>query len=69
MLRLGNSIHVEHVLVPTLWDTHSHSADNPFLNLFSSVDLVLIFQVILSLLALLSLTMQLLENEKLARSD
>ena len=51
--RLGNSINVEHVLVPTLWDTHSHSADNPFLNLFSSVDLVLIFQVILSLLALL----------------
>ena len=51
--RLGNSIHVDHILVPTLWDTHSHSADNPFLNLFSSVDLVLIFQVILSLLALL----------------
>ena len=51
--RLGNSIHVSHTLVPTLWDTQSHSADNPFLNLFSSVDLVLIFQVILSLLALL----------------
>ena len=51
--RLGNSIHVRHTLVPTLWDTKSHSADNPFLNLFSSVDLVLIFQVILSLLALL----------------
>ena len=51
--RLGNSINVSHALVPTLWDTHSHSADNPFLNLFSSVDLVLIFQVILSLLALL----------------
>ena len=51
--RLGNSIHVRHTLVPTLWDTQSHSADNPFLNLFSNVDLVLIFQVILSLLALL----------------
>lgn len=51
--RIGNSIHVRHTLVPTLWDTQSHSADNPFLNLFSSVDLVLIFQVILSLLALL----------------
>ena len=51
--RLGNSINVSHVLIPTLWDTQSHSADNPFLNLFSSVDLVLIFQVILSLLALL----------------
>ena len=51
--RLGNSIHVNHTLVPTVWDTESHSSDNPFLNLFSSVDLVLIFQVILSLLALL----------------
>jgi len=51
--RLGNSIKIKHTLVPTLWDTRSHSADNPFLNLFSSVDLVLIFQIILSLLALL----------------
>jgi len=51
--RLGNSITVRHTLVPTLWDTRSHSADNPFLNLFSNVDLVLIFQVILSLLVLL----------------
>ncbi len=51
--RLGNSIKVSHILVPTLWDTQSHSADNPFLNLFSSVDLIMIFQVILSLLALL----------------
>ncbi|RKU05449.1 hypothetical protein C6503_27245 [Candidatus Poribacteria bacterium] len=51
--RLGNSISFSHILVPTHWDTESHSADNPFLNLFSSVDLILIFQVILSLLALL----------------
>ena len=53
--RLGNSITASHTFVPTLWDTRSHSADNPFLNLFSSVDLVLIFQGnnILSLLALL----------------
>ena len=51
--RLGNSISFRHTFVPTLWDTESHSADNPFLNLFSSVDLVLVFQVILSLLALL----------------
>ena len=43
--RLGNSIHVRHALMPTLWDTQSHSADNPFLNLFSNVDLVLIFGV------------------------
>ncbi len=29
--RLGNSITVKYTLVPTLWDTRSHSADNPFL--------------------------------------
>ena len=51
--RLGNAIAVRLALVPTLWDTELHSADNPFLNLFSSVDIVLIFQVIISLLALL----------------
>ena len=51
--RFGNSIKVSYILVPTLWDTQSHSADNPFLNLFSSIDLIMIFQVILSLLALL----------------
>ena len=51
--RLGNSVVIYYTYVPALWDTVSHSADNPFLNLFSSIDLVFIFQVILSLLALL----------------
>ena len=51
--RLGNSLVIYYTYVPTLWDTVSHSADNPFLNLFSSIDLVFILQVILSLLALL----------------
>ena len=51
--RLGNSLVIYYTYVPALWDTVSHSADNPFLNLFSSIDLVFIFQVILSLLALL----------------
>lgn len=51
--RLGNTIGVSHGAVPSLWDAESHSADNPFLNLFSSIDLVFIFQIVLSLLALL----------------
>ncbi len=51
--RLGNSVGIHHGHVPVLWDTESHSADNPFLNLFSSIDLLFIFQVILSLMALL----------------
>ena len=51
--RLGNSLVIYYSYVPALWDTVSHSADNPFLNLLSSIDLVFIFQVILSLLALL----------------
>ncbi len=50
--RLGNTIRVNHFFVPTLWDAGKHGSDNPFLNLFSAIDLVFIFQGILSLLAL-----------------
>ena len=50
--RLGNVLGVNYFFVPTLWDADKHGADNPFLNLFSSIDLVFIFQGILSLLAL-----------------
>ena len=51
--RLGNTVHVDHAFVPTLWDAGLHGMDNPFLNLLSSIDLVVVFQVVLSLLALL----------------
>ena len=51
--RLGNTVHVDHAFVPTLWDADLHGMDNPFLNLLSSIDLVVVFQVVLSLLALL----------------
>ena len=51
--RLGNTIHVHHQYVPTLLDAKHHGMDNPFLDLFSGMDLVFIFQVVLSLLALL----------------
>ena len=50
--RLGNALDVNYFFVPTLWDAGKHGSDNPFLNLFSSIDLVFIFQGILSLLAL-----------------
>ena len=50
--RLGNRLGVNHFFVPTLWDAGKHGSDNPFLNLFSSIDLVFIFQGTLSLLAL-----------------
>ncbi len=50
--RLGNALSVNYFFVPTLWDAGKHGSDNPFLNLFSSIDLVFIFQGILSLLAL-----------------
>ena len=51
--RLGNTVRVHHALVPTLWDAGLYGMDNPFLNLLSSIDLVFVFQVVLSLLALL----------------
>ena len=51
--RLGNTIGVSHFFVPSLWDAGKHGADNPYLNLFTSIDLVFIFQGILSLLALI----------------
>ena len=51
--RLGNQVRVYHAFVPTLWDARMHGSDNPFLNIFTSIDIVFIFEVILSLIALL----------------
>ncbi len=51
--RLGNTLGISHFFVPSLWDAGKHGADNPYLNLFASIDLVFIFQGILSLLALI----------------
>ena len=48
----GNEIAVYHAFVPTIWDAVKHGADNPFLNLFTSIDIALVFQGVLSLLAL-----------------
>ena len=51
--RLGNKIAVSHSFVPSLWDAEMDSSDNSFLNIFSSIDIVFIFEVVLSLLALI----------------
>ncbi len=51
--QVGNAIYVYHAFVPTIWDAVKHGADNPFLNLFTSIDIALVFQGVLSLLALI----------------
>ena len=51
--QLGNQVRVYHAFVPTLWDAQMHGSDNPFLNIFTSIDIVFIFEVVLSLIALL----------------
>ena len=50
--QVGNKIEVYYAFVPTIWDAAKHGTDNPFLNLFTSIDIVLVFQGVLSLLAL-----------------
>ena len=51
--RLGNEVEVSHGLVPSLWDAGMHGSDNPFMEMFASMDIVFIFEVVLSLFALL----------------
>jgi len=51
--RRGNEIWISHSFVPTLWDTGTYKLTNPLLNLFTSIDIVFIFQVVLSLIALI----------------
>ena len=51
--RLGNKIRVSHTFTPTIWDAKKYAADNPLFNILTSIDIVLIFQGILSLLALI----------------
>ena len=51
--RLGNEIDVSYAFVPTLWDAWMSGSDNPFLNIFNSIDIVFIFKVVLSLMALI----------------
>ncbi len=51
--QLGNEVRVSYTFVPSLWDSGMHGSDNPFMDMFASMDIVFIFQVILSLLALI----------------
>ena len=51
--RLGNEIWISHNYVPTLWEARMNASDNPYLNILSSIDIVFIFEVVLSLMALL----------------
>ena len=51
--RLGSTFEIYYGSVPLISNGSARSLDNAFLNLFSKIDLVLIFQVVLSLMALL----------------
>jgi ABC-type transport system involved in multi-copper enzyme maturation permease subunit len=51
--RLGNEIWISYGFVPTLWDARMQGTTNPLLNLFSAIDIVFIFEVVLSLMALI----------------
>lgn len=51
--RLGSTFEIYHGSVPMISSGSARGLENPFLNLFSKIDLVLIFQVVLSLMALL----------------
>lgn len=51
--QLGNEVRVAHVFVPSLWDAKNHGSSNPLMDMFASMDIAFIFEVILSLLALI----------------
>ena len=51
--RLGNTLRIYYTNVPVLWDAQTHSSGNTFIDHFYRIDLIFIFQFVLSLLALL----------------
>ena len=51
--QLGNEVRIAHVFVPSLWDAKNHGSSNPLMDMFASMDIAFIFEVILSLLALI----------------
>lgn len=51
--QLGNEVRITHLYVPSLWDAGMHGSSNPFMDMFASMDIIFIFEVILSLLALI----------------
>ena len=50
---LGNEVGISHGIVPSLWDGAMHGSSNPFMDMFASMDIIFIFEVILSLFALI----------------
>ena len=50
--RLGNEVGISYAFMPTIWNADKHEAENSYFNIFAAIDIVLIFQGILSLLAL-----------------
>lgn len=51
--QLGNEVRITHIFVPSLWEAGMHGTSNPFMDMFASMDIIFIFEVILSLLALI----------------
>ncbi|MYG09073.1 ABC transporter permease subunit [Candidatus Poribacteria bacterium] len=51
--RLGNLVGIYHGFMPTLWNAQMHGTDNPFIAFFFSIDIVFIFEVVLSLMGLI----------------
>lgn len=51
--QLGSETWISHSYVPTLWDAEMLGTTNPLLDLFSSIDIVFIFEVVLSLMAVI----------------
>ena len=51
--RLGNTVEAHYNFVPTLWDLGWQGSETPFIELLGEIDLIFVFQVVLSLLALL----------------
>ncbi len=51
--RLGNLVGIYHGFMPTLWNAQMHGTDNPFIAFFSLIDIVFIFEVVLSLMGLI----------------
>ena len=51
--RLGNTLKTHYNFVPALWDLDWSGSESPFIELLTEIDLIFIFQVVISLLALL----------------
>ena len=51
--QLGNQVSISYGFIPSLWDATMHGSTNSFMRMYASMDIVFIFQVILSLLALI----------------